>query len=223
MRDNAGDVRISVDEAGTTLRHTEVVHGQQRLTTSVLLLDRARHRLNLLAADGAEAATAIADNLNRSFGLAKIDNVAVPRLRLGQDLNDFWVESMLGGEPHVGGPLAGGQARLAQAATFFDERLASLVGGAGAEEAVRRLKELQRRVTAGLRVLVYEVSSAAEVGIIFETLNERGRPLTELEKTKNYLLYFARQIPDSRSEDLASRINKRWSGISAHSPGPAAT
>jgi hypothetical protein len=213
MRDTAGDVLTSVDEAGTTLRHSEVVDGQQRLTTSVLLLDRVRHRLNLLAADGAEVATAIADNLNRSFGLAKIDNVAVPRLRLGQDLNDFWVETILSGKPYVGGPLAGGQARLAQAATFFDERLATLVDGADAEECVRRLKELQRRVTAGLRVLVYEVSSAAEVGIIFETLNERGRPLTELEKTKNYLLYLARQIPDSRSEDLASRINKRWSGI----------
>jgi hypothetical protein len=33
-----GDVRTSIDEAGTTLRHTEVVDGQQRVTTCIVLL-----------------------------------------------------------------------------------------------------------------------------------------------------------------------------------------
>ena len=46
------------------------------------------------------------------------------------------------------------------------------------------------------RIFVYEVATSTEVGVIFETLNERGRPLSELEKTKNYLLYLA--TPDPR-------------------------
>ena len=52
-----------------------------------------------------------------------------------------------------------------------------------------------------------------EVGVIFETLNERGRQLSDLEKTKNYLLYLARNLPDGRSEMLAGQINDAWSGI----------
>lgn len=143
-------------------------------------MDRVRRQLEKLASVGVDGATAVAENLARSFGVVGIDNVAVPRLRLGQDLNDYWVDSVLGGKAHVGGLLTGGQARLAHAADFFDSALATLVDGVGSEVAVARLRELQRRVTAGLRVLVYEVSSSAEVGVIFETLNERGRPLLEV-------------------------------------------
>ena len=68
-------------------------------------------------------------------------------------------------------------------------------------------------MTSGLGFLLYEVHDLAEVGVIFETLNERGRPLTQLEKAKNYLLYLARRIPDSRSEELAMRINDSWASI----------
>jgi len=51
------------------------------------------------------------------------------------------------------------------------------------------------------------------VGVIFETLNERGRDLSDLEKTKNYLLYLARSIQDGRSEQLAALINASWADI----------
>ena len=213
VRDDDGEVRTSLDEAGTTLRHSEVVDGQQRVTTCVVLLDRIRRRLAGLAGDGIEGAAAIAESLRRSFGVVVVDNVSVPRLRLGQDLNEYWTSVVLGDEQYVGGALIGGAARLAGAVAFFDARLIELANGVDPTEFVTRLRELQRRVTAGLRVLVYEVASAAEVGVIFETLNERGRPLTELEKTKNYLLYLARQIPDGRTDDLAAFINSRWAGI----------
>ena len=126
---------------------------------------------------------------------------------------------MLGTEAYAGGPLRGGEERLAHAVSFFDEKLDALTNDVDATVALARLRELQRRVTAGLRILVYEVATSAEVGVIFETLNERGRPLSELEKTKNYLLYLARQIPDGRRDELAEFINSRWSEIFSNLAG----
>ena len=217
--DDDGETRTSLDESGLTLRHCEVVDGQQRLTTCAVLLDRVRRRLVNLAQSGLDGASAMVENLRRSYGIVTIDRASVPRLRLGTDLNDYWVNVVLGTEAYAGGPLRGGEERLAQAVSFFDEKLDALTNDVDAIVALARLRELQRRVTAGLRILVYEVATSTEVGVIFETLNERGRPLSELEKTKNYLLYLARQIPDGRRDELAEFINSKWSEIFSNLAG----
>src|SRR5262245_66674514 len=47
---------------------------------------------------------------------------------------------------------------------------------------------------------------------MFETLNNRGKPLTELEKVKNYLLYLATKL-DLPDHDLAIRVNGAWANI----------
>lgn len=214
--------KTSMDDEGTTLRHAEVVDGQQRLTTCLILLDRVRRSLQTLAAAGAEAANQVAQSIRRKYGMTTVDNVAVPRLRLGTDLNSYWVDTILGDHAFAGHQILTGEARLRAAAAFFEGKLAVLTDGCDADEAFARLKEVQRRVTAGLRFLVYEVTTAAEVGVIFETLNERGRPLSDLEKTKNYLLYLARQIPDARSEELAAFINDRWSSMFGNLVGEVA-
>ncbi len=207
-----GSAVTSMDQDGTTLRHTEVVDGQQRLTTCLILLDRLRRRFATL--DGSvDGAAPTAARLRRVFGIITVDKAERPKLELGADLNTFWVDSVLGDHPHSERELLSGQSRLRQAATFFDRQLDQMLDGDEPEDKYDRLRDLQKRVTDGLRFLVYEVSSAAEVGTIFETLNERGKGLSDLEKTKNYLLYLARHIDDARSEQLADFINEKWSGI----------
>jgi hypothetical protein len=203
----------SMDDEGTVLRHTEVVDGQQRLTTCVILLDRMRRALMTIDDD---RASKTADKLRTTFGVVSIDNAKRPKLSLGSDLNDFWIHSILGSDTAPGHTTTSGHARLRAAAEFFDTKIAEVIAGVDAETKLRRLRDLQGRVTNGLRFVVYEVSSAAEVGTIFETLNERGRGLTDLEKTKNYLLYLSRLITDARGEQLAQYVNTRWSEIFAH-------
>ncbi len=198
---------------GESLARYEVVDGQQRLTTCLLLLDRVRRQLEILGEEGIEEAQQTAQRLATRFGVLHVDKVRTPRLQLAPDLAAFWLDCILGNEPIADTTMVAGERRLAEAREFFDERVSSLVADTDPVIATERLMNLQRRVANGLRFLVYEVESDAEVGVIFETLNERGRPLTELEKVKNYLLYLARQLPDSRSEDLAKFINKQWSEI----------
>lgn len=208
-----GQPLTSLADDGATLRHCEVVDGQQRLTTCLLLLDRVRRRLEALTADGTGNAADVARRIRGTYGLVSIGNALQPRLRLGEDLNRYWIDNVLGDDDYAGPALIAGQARLRDAARFFDSRLDALAEDADPSQLFARLNELQRRVTAGLGFLVYDVQSAAEVGVIFETLNERGRDLSDLEKTKNYLLYLARSITDDRGEQLARTINDSWAEV----------
>lgn len=219
LRDiHQGDVAVtSSADDGTVLRHCEVVDGQQRLTTCLLLIDRIRRRLEALPPE-VEHAAAMAANLRTTYGLVSINNAKRPRLRLGAGLNEYWVDVVLGDGQADGETLIAGQRRLRDAAAFFDEQLRGMRHDDPLVE-FGRLKDLQARITAGLGFLVHDVATSAEVGVIFETLNERGRPLSELEKTKNYLLYLARNIGDGRADELSELINTSWSTIFTHLAG----
>lgn len=210
-KDGAKETEQSDD--GAVLQVCEVVDGQQRLTTCFILLDRIRRRLDELDSRGIRSAGPMARRLRDSYGTVEIDRSERTRLRLGEQLQHYWQHTVLGEERYVGEAPIAGQRRLAEAVSFFDGKLDDLAHGVDDEGFLDRLRDLQGRITARLGFLVYEVKSYAEVGVIFETLNERGRPLTDLEKTKNYLLYLARTIPDGRSEDLANAINRAWADI----------
>lgn len=55
-----------------------------------------------------------------------------------------------------------------------------------ADTALTRLLALRARTSHQLRFLVYSVDRSDEVGVLFETVNGRGKDLTELERVKNY-------------------------------------
>lgn len=200
-----------VTSDGDRLETYEVVDGQQRLTTCLIALDAVRRALGALGED--DQARRASERLRDDFSVVKINGVEVPRLELGTDLNELWTRSVLGGEPAATTTLIAGAQRLLKSRAFFDSQVANLVDGQSPDESVRRLLELRGRVVSGLRFLIYEVDTTSEVGVIFETLNERGRGLSELEKVKNYLLFLARQFPDDRREEVAGRINGAWSRI----------
>ncbi len=58
-------------------------------------------------------------------------------------------------------------------------------------------------------ILVYLVSSKSEASLIFETTNDRGKTLSNLEKTKSYLMYKASLLENSEQllETIQSRFN----------------
>jgi hypothetical protein len=210
VREAHGPVTSLADD-GQSLAHYEVVDGQQRLTTCLLLLDRIRRRY-LRLTDQVDNAAASARNLRETYGIVSVDNAPRPRLQLGAGLSDFWVRCMLGHEAPDATALLTGEQRLSSATEFFDARLEGLDSD-DPQVTFQRLRDLQVRVTQGLGFLVHEVATTAEVGVIFETLNERGRPLSELEKTKNYLLYLARSIDDGRADQLSDLINTSWATV----------
>nr|WP_246313822.1 DUF262 domain-containing protein [Janibacter alkaliphilus] len=207
----------STTSRGELLEPFDVVDGQQRLTTCFILLDRIRRRFEMLS-DLDEDAVDKAADLRHTFGLLKVRKQSRPRLSLGSGLNDLWASQILMDDKISTGEYTDAEYRLLHAAQFFDARLDELLDGDG-QPNLARLEDLLGRVRSGLRFLVYEVASSSEIGVIFETLNARGRPLSELEKIKNYLLFLIRHVKDGRQEALASLINTTWGRVFSNLSG----
>jgi uncharacterized protein with ParB-like and HNH nuclease domain len=82
------------------------------------------------------------------------------------------------------------------------------------EEIAKWVKVNKKNLVAKLEVIekhlgfiLFLPQNDKEIGIMFETINNRGKPLSELEKIKNYLIYFA-TIHEKNS--LHELINKQW-------------
>lgn len=200
-------------DTGEALVECDVVDGQQRATTCLILIDQLRRAFDELAQSGDSRAADRAAMLQRTYGLVPLGGVQQPRLRLAKDFNDYWTKCVLGDDQQMRGQLRDPELRLSDAAAFFSARIDELCADTSSELAFDRLKELQRRITNGMRFLVYEVEPESHAGEIFETVNARGRELTHLDKIKNYLIFLAESLPPSKKTTLVVEINKAWSGI----------
>jgi hypothetical protein len=196
-------------KSGQTLTKFDVVDGQQRLTTCIILLNRLIRALRAVDnEDTREAAVELQALLS-----VNLDGVRTPRLQLGKDLRAFFRNTILGNEAPENDQLQLGERRLLSAARYFDSQIRELTANTNAEEQARRLLELRARATYQLRFMVYSVNRIDEVGVLFETVNGRGKDLSELERVKNYLLYLSRQLNDTQRDDVTTNINNSWSDI----------
>lgn len=167
----------------------DVVDGQQRLTTAMILLSVAAEK------DEIVAETVEADNL-----LHPVQER--PRLLPQDQDREFFRDSLLGDSTL--NPETPSQERLQAAAMFYEEALEELPAGVS-------IRDISERIRYDCRINVVEVSDQSEAASIFESINDRGKPLSSLEKTKSFLMYM-----DGRSSNrgvLQDRINDRFGSI----------
>ena len=197
-----------MDEEGAPLTPTDVVDGQQRLTTAVILLDCLQRALKGRDNSGATLSAGIAKTFVKTR-----DEYGQPiyRLTLNGDINKFFQANVLTDEPSLQAPTIAAETRLQVAREQIEMYVRNEVSNLDSEKADQWLRELLRKITNRLRFSLYEVDSEAEVGIIFEVMNDRGKPLTELEKVKNYLLYAGVSL--GVGKNLADQVNDAWSKI----------
>lgn len=197
------DAAKRTSEEGTSHGIADVVDGQQRLTTIVLLLNELA---GVLSARGVR--DELARGIRKNYVVAKgLDGQPLHKLSLNAETDHFFKNSVLKDTGVAGPPTAASQ-RLLDA----KKQIADHLGALGEEE---ELIDLHNKVTTGLHFNVYEVDHPSEVGIVFELVNDRGKPLTNLEKVKNYLLYTAATLdiePQSR-DDLTKAVNDAWADI----------
>ena len=139
---------------------------------------------------------------------ADLDGLPLHKLSLNEDTDDFFKKGILPESPSIAGPQVESAQRLSNAKKQIAEYLCTMGGE-------KSLQNLYRKVTTRLHFNLYEVETEAEVGMIFEVVNSRGKPLTELEKVKNYLLYTASSfdIGEDNRKEFAKSVNQAWADI----------
>ena len=196
-----------MDAAGKSHDTVSIVDGQQRLTTIVILLDGICRSLSTLS----EKAKALALGIRTNFIAAtELNGQPLYKLSLNDDANLFFKTTILSEMPSVGGPQITSERRLLEAKRTVHNYL-SRHPNVENTEGVRRLQELYIKISTQLRFTLYEVEDEAEVGVIFEVMNDRGKPLTDLEKVKNYLLHLSTRL--EVTNDLAAAVNDAWADI----------
>ncbi len=196
------------DNEGSQYIGFDIVDGQQRITSIVILL----HCIQLKFNQNSDYTT-LSKGIEKKFLFAArlADGNPFYKLTLNADCNDYFKTNILG-QPGVTGQTIRSHERLHVAKkTFFDYLEVKELELA--ESFYTWLIEYYSKVIQRLKVGIYVVDSATEVGVIFEVMNNRGKDLTELEKTKNYLLYITSKINIETREELAADINQTWSLI----------
>ncbi|MDG5901402.1 DUF262 domain-containing protein [Shewanella xiamenensis] len=90
---------------------------------------------------------------------------------------------------------------------FFLDKLSSL--------SIPEIEVLYTKVTQNLLFNVYSMSDEVDVHVSFETMNNRGKPLSHLELLKNRLIYLSTKINEDEYErrTLRNSINECWKTI----------
>lgn len=169
------------------LKQLEVVDGQQRLTTLVLLLTAIYNRLKEHKDELDEDNEDELPSLRKSIICKSAPNgvILCPQIQ-NNNLSDFlyvmYENNLI---KNAKKEKNWGNRKIAKCYKYFLQRLDTDIEKSGS--AVETLLEIKRKVSKSILVKI-EVASHAEAYTLFESLNNRGTPLTAIDLMKNLIL-----------------------------------
>jgi len=196
-----GTILLQVRDNEGNFKIVDIVDGQQRLTTLSIFM-----RLLLDKLDSSEEDISI---LKETY--VKYRNEY--KLRILEYDQDFFRQCIL--EDHENAEkliTTPSQRRLLEAKNFFINVLK--------DRSVENLSELRQKIE-GAKVLTYAVSNSADATLIFETTNDRGQDLTDLEKIKSFLMYkiyMVAEDPETYLESIQERFGEIYRDFEATIP-----
>ncbi len=183
-----------------------VVDGQQRLTTVIILIQSIIEKVNgeqMLNYSSKEEIRkkfifeSKDGGISRSylFGYEK-DNPSYEFLK-----TDIFLEKS---DNHSTSEQTIYTHNLLFAKKFFSEKIAAL--------GIEALEKIYARVTQHLMFNIYTITDDVDVFVAFETMNNRGKPLSHLELLKNRLIFLSTKFNVEQSEKtkLRGAINEAW-------------
>lgn len=199
---------ICINQARDALsvQNLELVDGQQRLITLFLLLAAVYHVLSNREVDLEDEQINELRNLKRMMVLTKNDDQirVVPQFQ-NRNNNDF--RALLGKigiiSPCDTPPNAGNR-KIFRAFNYFQDRLKPISDGDAF--ALTKIFDFLEQVNQSSMVKI-EVDSHAEAYTLFESLNNRGMPLTPIDLIKNKLMAKLERAEPRKIEDHFAHWN----------------
>lgn len=175
----------------------DIVDGQQRITSTHLFIISLYHRI-------CELDKSKADDDIIEFVLYK----GVPLLRLNnKNDQEFFNNLLIEGNINILKnlrPSSKTQKNLLHARLFFDKYFRNI------SSSPKTLFQIRNNLYSKFKLNIFELEEESEVGLVFETMNDRGLPLSDIDKVKNYLIYLAHKLNDA---SLAKEINRKFGDI----------
>jgi len=186
-----------------------IVDGQQRLTTTILLIQAITEsvpetsRLNynsILTIKNRYIFDSKDEGISRSyiFGYEK-DNPSYEYLKT-KIFNEDSSGSYLNEETIY-------TQNLIFAKLFFIERLKEL--------QLEQIENVFKKITQHFLFNIYSITQDIDVFVAFETMNNRGKPLSVLELLKNRLIYLSTKfhVAETEKKQLRKHINDSWKAV----------
>lgn len=189
-----------------------VVDGQQRITSLILLVRALLEKTEELKTNGKvddREKETIGKNWNRYIKDNRITDRQRKIFLQGRDDKTFNYILEGGEARNIRTP---SQRRLRDAYEFFKEKI----------DERDKLEELSMvdfildllETIGSLNFMVYRIDSKAQATLIFESINDRGKTLSNLEKTKSFLMHKLYLTLDSKDwEDKVENVRNRFSDI----------
>ncbi len=186
-----------------------VVDGQQRLTTAIILIKCLLNRV----AEGQQLAFTEKPDLVKKYILQTAGSVSRSYL-FGYERDnpsyEYLKTEILGESSNqYQGVTTTYTANLAAARDYFQSQLQGLPH--------EQLERLFRAVTQKFVFSIYELEDELDEFVVFETMNNRGKPLSRLELLKNRLIYLSTLFPSSSEgadgTTLRHNINEAWKTV----------
>ena len=180
---------ICINQTTDTLavQRLEVVDGQQRLTTLSLLFAALYQSLKMHEKDLDDDQRVELINLKRKLVLKKGDDQlrVIPQIQ-NNNQNDYRaVLSDVGVISTFDTPAYAGNRKIYRAFRYFQSRIEVMVDGEN--DRLTSIMAFLDKVSQACLVKI-EVASHADAYTLFESLNNRGMPLTAIDLIKNKLL-----------------------------------
>ncbi|GKR08367.1 hypothetical protein KAM463_39320 [Aeromonas caviae] len=189
---------------GVGFRPFYVVDGQQRLTTSMILLQAVLESVD----NGAELNYQSIASIRKQFIFFEADNKLQQSFIFGYEKDnpsDEYMKTKIFGEHSSSNQFVETlyTRNLSFAKSYFMERLAVM--------SIDEIAIIYKKLTQKLKFNLYEIDEDIDVFVTFETMNNRGKPLTSLELLKNRLIYLSTLFKDNDGrEQLRANINDAW-------------